>query len=175
MARPRKATAEIESAEAANRALYALLIAELEAEKLAGAMELARAAATAKFEPQLNAQKAKIADLTLQLETWYRVNQPALEAESGKKSITLLWGVVGRRLGNPTLKPLNRSWTWHAVGVKLRELYRGRFFRVAEPAIDRELVRAELDEAALREVGLKVEQEERIFVETDRSKVMDAK
>lgn len=168
MARPKKASATLESIEDANRALHALLIAEVELEKQQGAMDLERAAATTKYEKKIDEQRAAIADLTQQLQTWYMAHHKDLETD-GLKSVKLAYGVIGRRIGNPTLKPLNRSWTWGAIGVKLRSIYNARFFKAQEPEIDRGLVRAELTAEQLAAVGLKVEQEERFYVETDRS------
>jgi phage host-nuclease inhibitor protein Gam len=168
MARPRKTTREIESLAEAQDALRDLLGAEIELEKYASAADLARAAAASKYEADIDRAKARIADITLQLQNFYMGHTKELEKD-GRKSVQLLYGVIGRRVTPPALKPLNRAWTWKAIGVALREAYRGRFFRQAEPEIDKDLVKAQLSEDELKAVGLKVEQEDKFYVETDRS------
>jgi len=172
MGRPKKASATIDTVEQANAALHSLLCAQVELEKYVGAADLARAAATAKYETAIDGQRERIADLTLQLQTFYMANYKALETE-GRKSVQLTYGVLGRRMGKPTLKPLNRSWTWAAVKVKLREAWAGKFFRAVEPEVDKDLIKADLTAEQLRDVGLKVEQDEAFFVEVDRSKLGD--
>jgi len=87
MARPKKASVEIESIDQANEALRALLVAEVELEKHVGATDLARAAATAKYEAQIDACKERIADLKLQLQTWYMGRTKELET-GGRKSVS---------------------------------------------------------------------------------------
>lgn len=175
MARPKKTTARVSSLDEANAALRALLSAEIELEKLSGAVDLARASATAKYEGDIDAAKTRIADLNLQLQNWYVANSAELET-NGRKSIQLLYGVIGRRKGNPALKPLNRTWNWQAVGVKLRSLFGTLYFHaLAEPAIDRERVRTSLTVDQLKACGLKVENEERFFIETDRKSIEGTK
>lgn len=169
MARPKKTSVELASIEDANQAIRALLGAEVELEKQQGAMDLARAAATAKYEKAIDAQKTAIADLTLQLQNFYMARTGELE-KAGRKSIQLAYGVIGRRLGQPVIKPLNRSWTWAAIAVQLRSIYRDRFFHPpAEPRPDKEKLRKDLTVDELHKVGLKVEQDENFFVETDRT------
>jgi phage host-nuclease inhibitor protein Gam len=174
MGRPKKASVELSSIEDANRALRALLLAEVELERQVGALDIARAEATSKFEKPIDKQKAVIADLTLQLQTWYMSNHDELERD-GAKSLRLTFGVIGRRLGRPSLKPLNRSWTWASIAVKLRSVYSSRFFHAPEePKIDRERARQELTIPQLKDCGLRVDQEETFFVETDRSTLGEA-
>lgn len=174
MARPKQASVELQSTEDANRALRALLLAEVELEKCTGALDLARAAATAQFEKPIDRHKSAISDLTLQLQIFYMAHHKDLEKD-GAKSIRLAFGVIGRRLGRPALKPLNRSWTWASIGIKLRSVYHSRFFHAPDPpAVDREKTRQELNDEQLKECGLKVEQEETFFAETDRTTLGEA-
>jgi phage host-nuclease inhibitor protein Gam len=171
VARTKAPSAQIESIEQANAVMLDLLKAEVELGKETGAMDLARAEASARFELPIEKLKVRIGDLTAQLQAWYMANAGELERD-GRRSVQMLYGVLGQRKGNPTLKPLNRAWTWAAIGVKLRSLYAGRYFQPApEPAIDREKVRTELTTDELKNVGLKVEQEVRFYVEPDHSKV----
>ena len=173
MARRRKASVELASLEDANRAIRELLQAEVELEKYQGALDLARASVTAKFEPSIDAAKSRVNDLTVQLQTWYMANLKDLE-KGGKKSVQLAYGVVGRRLGNATLKPLNRAWTWASIAVKLQTLFGKKYFHEpAEPKPDKDRIKAELTPDQLKDCGLKVEQEENFFTETDRTKLGD--
>jgi len=170
MARPKKITRQIQSVEEANAAMKALILAEVELEKVRGAMDLARAAATAQYEGQMDAAKVKYSDLFEALQGWYMGNHKALEMP-GRKSVDMLYGVLGRRKGNQTLKLLNRSWTWGAVAVCLRQKFSDTFFHEPKPPeIDKERVREDLTEDQLKAVGLKVEQEERFYAELDRLK-----
>ncbi len=169
MGRPKKASAEIASIEDAARVMRGLLISEVELEKLQGAMDLARAEATAKFEKPIDAEKAHISDLTRQLKTFYMANHKELEKD-GNKSVRLAFGILGRRLGQPVLKPRNRSWTWAAIAIKLRSIYNTQYFNPQPPAtVNKDLVRKELNEEQLAACGLKVDQDENFFVETDRT------
>jgi hypothetical protein len=94
--------------------------------------------------------------------------------KGGKKSFQLTYGIVGRRLGQSALKPLNRAWTWESIAVKLRTLYKSKFFHEpTAPKVDKDLVKANLTPDELKECGLKVEQEESFYAETDRAKLSD--
>lgn len=170
MARPKKITKQIQTVEEANAAMKALILAEVELEKVRGSMDLARAGATAQFEDQMDAAKSRYSDLFEALQGWYMANHKALEMP-GRRSVDMLYGVLGRRKGNPTLKVLNRSWTWGAVAICLRDKFGAAFFHEPKPPeIDRERVRQELNEEQLKAVGLKVDQEERFYAELDRLK-----
>ena len=171
MARPKKFTRSIQTVEEANAALSDLLVWQLEKERQQGAMDLARAAATARFEAPIDKAKAEIADLEGSLQVWYMANKEKLEKD-GRKSVRLLTGVVGRRRGNKTLTLLNRAWTWTASLVLLRQLDRDDIWHDYKPReLDREAVVQKLTPEELAKAGLKVEQEERFFAEPDRSQV----
>lgn len=87
---------------------------------------------------------------------------------AGLKSVEMLHGVVGWRIGQPTLKPLS-GWTWDRVleTVKLLPRQFAVYLRLKEEVnkqailTDRETLGAE----GLRKLGLKVLQEESFFVE----------
>ena len=171
MARPRKASVELLTVDDANAAMRKLLQAEVELEKRQGALDLARAAATAKLEKSIDEAKAEVNDLVVQLQTWYMGNTKELE-KAGKKSFQLTYGIVGRRLGQSALKPLNRAWTWESIAVKLRTIYKSKFFHEpAAPKVDKDLVKATLSDDELTECGLKVEQDETFYAEPDRAKL----
>lgn len=170
--RPKAASAELLTEAQANEALRQLLQVTVELEKQQGQLDLARASATTKFEGGIDKQKTLIADLETQLQTWFLAYG---NPEAGRKSVALAYGVIGQRTGQPVLKPLNRAWTWKAIGTKLQSVYGARFFHKPKgPEPDKDLLRAELDVEQLKAVGLKVEQEERFYVELDRSSLGDA-
>jgi hypothetical protein len=168
--RPKTPTRELQMRDDAVSALRDLLTAQIELEAIQGQMDLARAAATAKFEKYLDAKKLLIDDLTEQLHTWYLVHgHPA----DGRKSIDLTYGVIGERTSPPALKPLNRKWNWKAIAAKLMGTHGSKYFHpAADPAVDKDRVRAELNEDQLRACGLKVEQEEVIYIELDRASLV---
>lgn len=82
----------------------------------------------------------------------------------GRKSNESALAVFGFRLGNPTLKPLNKRWTWASVLDAVRAKFKGRFVRTKEE-LDKEALKAQLDDAQLATVGCRIEQREDFFVE----------
>lgn len=172
MARPRKASSELGSVAACNEALHELLLVTLQLEALGTERDRKVAEAFAGYEGAINEALARKVDLETQLRTYYMAHLRECE-QDGKRSLALYWGVLGRRMGNPALKLLNKSWTWGAVLVRLRERFGDRFLRLREPEVDKDLVKAELDEEKLRDCGMKVEQAETFFAEPDRSKPVE--
>lgn len=173
MARPRKASVELNSLDDANRAMRELLEQQIELEKQQGSLDYERAAVTAKYERPIDHLKGRINDLTIQLQTWYMANVKELE-KGGKKSMQLNYGMLGRRLGQPTLKPLNRAWTWTAIAVKLRTVFGQEYFHEpVELKIDKDRAKSKLSGAELRDCGLKIAQEETFYAEPDRAKLGD--
>ena len=171
MARPKSPTHELLTREAAEEALRDMLTAQVELEKLQGDVDLKVARAHAGAEPAINAHRSRIADLEAQLQTWFMTRAAR---EPGSKSIRLAHGVVGERTGQPTLKPLNAKWSWKAIGAKLAGEYGGRFFHAAAaPMPDKDKIRAEMTPDQLRECGMRVFQDERFYVELDRTSLGD--
>lgn len=83
---------------------------------------------------------------------------------SGRKSAETALAVYGFRLGNPTLKTLNKRWTWDAVLDAVKARFKGRFVRTKEE-VDKDALKAQLDDEQLASVGCRVEQREDFFVE----------
>ena len=88
--------------------------------------------------------------------------------------VPLYWGLLGRKLPPPALKPLNRSWTWKAIGVKVRSVFGSKYFTATEPTLDKDSIKAELSEADLKKCGLKLEQEEEFYYELNRQRAAEA-
>lgn len=169
VARPKKPSGELGSLAECNEALHELLLVTLQLEGLRADRDRKRAEADAAYEPAIDTATRRAADLEAQLQHYYVTHLPEVEKD-GKRSVQLYWGVLGQRLGNPALKLLNKSWTWGAVLVKLRAKFGDRFIRTREPEIDKDLAKAELDAAALRDCGLKVDQDEKFYAEPDRGR-----
>lgn len=90
---------------------------------------------------------------------------------NGLKSLDLTHGVVGWRIGNPQLKPLT-GWTWDRVLEKLKSLVMinssfADFIRLKEEVNKQQILagRDNLMDADLRNMGVRVVQEESFYVE----------
>lgn len=83
----------------------------------------------------------------------------------GKSAATSL-AEFGLRIGQPTLKTLNRRWTWIKVMQAVKDLHSGRFIRTKE-TLDKEAIRAQLggDPTQLAVIGCRIEQTESFWVE----------
>ncbi len=167
MARPRQATATLESIEECTAAMRRLLMATLDLEKEEAARDGEIALAIKQHEKRIRALGEKLKDLELQLQNYYMTHLGELET-GGKKSVQLQYGVMGRRKGNSSLRLLNRSWTWVAVLAKLREKFRNKFLRLPDPEVDKDKVKTELPEERLGEFGMKLSQAENFYVDLCR-------
>ncbi len=117
------------------------------------------------YETELGSIGEKIEDLMTVARDWADQNL----AEFGKaKSIPMTHGVVGWKIGNPTLKTIS-GFTWDRVLEKLRDggLRFGAYVRT-KFEVNKEQLLADRDsytEAELKKVGVRVVQDERFFVE----------
>jgi len=82
----------------------------------------------------------------------------------GRKSNESALAVFGFRLGNPTLKTLNKRWTWESVIEAVRSRFAGRFIRTKEE-LDKDALKAQLTDEQLASVGCRIEQREDFFIE----------
>lgn len=71
----------------------------------------------------------------------------------------------GFRLGNPTLVLLSRKVTWSAVVAKLSDLGMTAYLKIVPPKPDKDKLKADLDDAKLAELGLRIDQSEAYWVE----------
>jgi hypothetical protein len=86
-----------------------------------------------------------------------------------RKSIDLTYGVIGERTSPPALVPINRKWSWRAIGAKLMGTHGADYFLPAgDPKPDKDKIRASLTEDQLRNCGLKIDHEENFFIDLDR-------
>ncbi len=169
MARPKTPTKTLESIAECTAAMRELLNATLEQERLETDRDQAASAVMKSYEARIGRAAETRSDIEQQLQQYYLTHLKEVEKD-GKKSISLTYGEMGRRLTPAALKLLNRAWTWAAVLAKLQERFKMKFVRVADPEVDKEKVKAEIAEADLAEFGLKLQQDEKFFVEVTRPK-----
>jgi len=112
--------------------------------------------------PAISACDQVITQRSDALRAWAQTN-PA-EFPRGRKSIALLGGTLGFRTGTPRLALLSRAFKWEGILELLRQKGWTTFIRTkAEP--DKDGLLAQRDRYNLREIGLKVVQDESFYVE----------
>lgn len=168
MARPNKATVTLASIDECQQAMRRLLLATLEVEQLAAARETAAAEAMRPYDKRLEMETERVKDLEAQLQQYYMTHLTELEKD-GARSVKLLYGVMGRRLGNKALKLANKSWTWESVCEAVRNKWGAGFLRHFDPEVDKDKIKAEVPAEQLGECGLKLAQDEKFYAEPDRT------
>jgi phage host-nuclease inhibitor protein Gam len=168
MARPKKASAVLESIEECTAAMRKLAVATADREVLIGELDRAVAALKKGSETRLAALEEKREDLELQLRNYYMSHLAEVERD-GKRSVELLYGAMGRRWSPPALKLLNKSWTWAAVRESVRVKWGMAFLRCADPDVDKDKVKDEIPEEQLSECGMKLHREETFYVDLARA------
>jgi len=117
-----------------------------------------------KYEGRIDELDKRIEGATGLLQAWAEANPDEF---AGKKSLEMLHGRLGFRTGNPKLKTLS-GWTWDRVKEALGRTLSGYVRTKIEPDKEGMLAayqRGELDDRDLREVGVKVVQDEAFFIE----------
>jgi phage host-nuclease inhibitor protein Gam len=169
MARPRKPNGKLDSIAECEEAMRELRESVIKQERWVAMRDLGIAQITEQYLPGIAAEIALRADLELQLQNYYMAHLDELEVD-GKKSVQLTHGVMGRRLGSPALKVLNKSWTWESILTRLREVYGARFIRKPEPEVDKVAIKkANLPADDLKACGLKIQQDEDFYAEPERA------
>jgi phage host-nuclease inhibitor protein Gam len=92
-------------------------------------------------------------------------NRSELFAKEAKSGATTM-AAYGLRLGNPTLKTLNRRWTWEKVKEAVKAASWAQFIRTEE-TLDKDGIKAQLGDKpeALASVGCRIDQSEAFWVE----------
>jgi phage host-nuclease inhibitor protein Gam len=114
--------------------------------------------------PTLTTLETQIAAQTETLATWAESNPTEF---NGKKSLECLHGTCGWRIGQPTLKTLS-GWTWDKVMASCLELEDCEHYVRTKQEVDKRAIlcmRDKLGEAVLKEMGVRVVQDEPFFVE----------
>ena len=104
-----------------------------------------------------------------QLEAFYKTQRKKVEAD-GKRSIDLNHGRLGMRRGKPTLKLL-KGWKWDKVLTAIKERWAKKHDLLAalvstKESVNKEGVKAHLQDEDLAQVGLCVKQDDEFFFET---------
>ena len=174
MGRPRKANGSLASIEECQEAMRLLRLAVIAQERLEGSRDKKVAGIVEAYAPEITARVSARADLGLQLQNYYMAHLEELE-QNGKKSVQLTHGVIGRRLGNPAVKLLNKSWTWDSVLAKLLAEFGLQFIRTPAPEVDKaQIKKADLTAEQLKTVGLKIQQDEDFYADPDRTPTTEA-
>ena len=121
-----------------------------------------------RYGPDLEICSEHLKNLSLLLQTWAEANPQEF---ANKKSVEFPAGKVGFRTGTPKLKTVT-GWTFARVLEKLQSLKWGAAFVRVKTEVDKEGIIAQvgqglLQPAELREIGVKVEQDESFFIEPD--------
>jgi phage host-nuclease inhibitor protein Gam len=92
---------------------------------------------------------------------------------SKKKSMEMVHGVIGFRIGTPKLKTM-KGFTWGAVTNLLKEFLPAYVRTSEEPAKDKLLADREVEEviALFPKVGIFVDQDETFFVEPKKEEAV---
>jgi hypothetical protein len=154
----------LQSIEECDAAMYRLLIATLEREKLECARDAQVAAAQKIFALDIDKAVKAQAEEEARLQQFYLTHLEICEA-GGRKSLRLNYGVMGRRASPEALRLANKSWTWAAVLTKLQSMFPGQFVRLAEPEIDKDKVKADFERGMLADFGMKIERGETFYAE----------
>lgn len=118
----------------------------------------------AEWEPSVREASARTESLTLLVEKYAEEHREELLPGKLKSAETSL-AVFGFRLGNPTLKLLNRRCSWEGVVAALKLLGLAQFVRTVEEADKDGIKGANLPKDQLDQLGVKIDQVETFYVE----------
>lgn len=125
-------------------------------------------AARERHAAQIDAIDAEIKTQSALVQAWAEANPQEF---GNRKSIDFPAGKVGFRTGTPKVKTL-AGWTFARVLEKLNSLTWGRAFVRVKEEIDKESLiaahsQANLAPGELREIGVRIDQDEAFFIEPD--------
>lgn len=138
----------------------------IEGDTLDAKMDAELAAVRERYQGRRELVTVALKPLLERMEQWATNNPGELGT---KKSLALTHGTIGFRTGQPQLKTL-RGCTWATVLEKLRS-GRAQYIRTKEEVNKEALLadREQIGTDALRALGIQVAQEERFFVEPNRT------
>jgi phage host-nuclease inhibitor protein Gam len=122
------------------------------------------------FDPQINAINDRMNAALLRAERYALTHRETLFGKL--KSAATALTTYGFRLGNPTLKLLNKKWNWDRVIETLRSIGDVQYI-VHKVTVDKDKLKTDLDEGSLAQRGLWVDQVETFFVEPKRDAAAD--
>lgn len=116
-------------------------------------------------EPEIQAA-ADQRDALLALAEAYAAENRETVFLAGQKSGECELATYGMRIGNPTLKLLNKRWTWAKVLEVVKKALGEGFIRVQE-SLDKDAIKAAFGDSpsTLAEIGVRIEQTEAFWVE----------
>lgn len=123
----------------------------------------------AHYEGDLAAQSESLEEKMEHARTWSEANPQEFGAS---RSIQTVHGTLGWRMGGPSLRTLT-GWTWDRVKETLIAANAVGYIRVKEEVNKQNLLadRDSLGADKLREIGVRVVQEESFFVETKLTEI----
>jgi phage host-nuclease inhibitor protein Gam len=129
----------------------------------------------AEWEPSVREAGARVEALTLLVEKYAEEHREELlpgKVKSGETSLA----VFGFRLGNPTLKLLNKQCSWEGVVLACKALKLFDFIRKFEEPDKDKIKTANLEPETLKALGVKIAQSEAFYVEPkDLPSALEAK
>lgn len=162
---------KITSREAAESAMDALALATHRRDKLEAEMNIKLTGIREKYEEELAALAESIKTETARLREWADAD-PSLFDKN--RSIKLLHGVIGYRLGNWAVKLIRGFKTDRAVALAKTNL--GAEYVRTKEELDKELIlanRATIQPSALAGCGLRLEQAEAFFATPEKTEAPD--
>jgi phage host-nuclease inhibitor protein Gam len=125
-----------------------------------------------RYEPQLAGQNEALEQKMESARVWSEANPQEFGAV---RSIETVHGTLGWRTGGPSLRTLT-GWTWDMVKENLKAVSAPGYIRVKEEVNKQNLLadRETLGADKLRELGMRVVQEETFFVEPKLTEIADS-
>jgi phage host-nuclease inhibitor protein Gam len=147
-----------------------LCIATIELDRLTAQMNEEIASVKARYQSELETFSSIRDNLFARAEEWAKSHRGEF---ASKRSIAFLFGTIGFRSGNPTLKTL-RGVTWERVVDTLRQLLPA--YVREKPEVDKAGILAavaagEIGAENLTTLGLRVDQPERFYVDPNKDVV----
>jgi len=165
-----KPDADIASRTEFDAVLDAIANGQLERDALVLERDNELAQIRAEFDPKINALNERMNALVLRAERYALANRESLFGKL--KSAAGALCTFGFRMGNPTLKLLNKKWNWSTVLEALRAPGLDHLIITTEKP-DKDAMKAHLTDEQLASVGCRVAQEEVFFVEPKRDAAQD--
>lgn len=128
------------------------------------------------FEKKTNVTRAMKEGLSSELERFCVTNKDAFEKSRSKNFIH---GTVGFRSTPPKTAPLNRKYKWETILELIKRFpWASKFIRTKED-VDKEAILAsyaskEVDDQKLAAIGLKIDQQEKFFIDIKWEEITNA-
>lgn len=138
--------------------------AAIERAKLGATMDAKLNEIRAAYEERFAGLDETLEGLFADLEAWAALHRDEF---ADRRSLDLLHGTIGFRTGNPAVKPL-KGVKWEHVVDQLRAAHLDAWLRAPDPEVNKEAVlaaRETLGADRLAQLGMRVEQTERFFVD----------